>query len=80
MLGLELEPDTIKVYIENFSHNLSVNENKSFLKGKLTKLISKENGNQLIYNFNNSRYYLLWNDNSGRGLILNVHQQILNIH
>jgi len=75
LLGLELDPDTIESYIENFSHNLKYNKKISFLKGKLTKAISKENGNCLIYNFNNSRYYLLDKTDQGKRFILNVHQQ-----
>ena len=75
LLGLELEPDTIEKYIDAFSCNLKKNEERSFLKGKLIKAISNGNDNQLIYNFNNSRYYLLWHDKFKRRLILNVNQQ-----
>jgi len=60
LLGLELEPDTIEKYIKIFSYNLKNNEKFSFFKGKLTKLIYKtDNGELLIYDFNDSRYYYI---------------------
>ena len=76
LLGLELDPDTVENYIKSFSNNLIVNKNRSFLKGKIVKLIYKTaKGGSVIYVFNNSRYYLFDKTNQGERFILNVNQK-----